>query len=213
MRIAASSLMLARRLRPRRSSSTAGPTTRAACTSPIRRRRRRRQGRAEKGLPERQHLHRERPDALRSCGRAMKNSPVTLYTAPVCRSPAPRRARAQRARRAVQGSAGRGRRHRQRGAEEGFRRALTVPTLVVGRSVHKGFEAGAYDALLDSARYPRAGVAAGARRRPRRRCPTAMSPPGAAREGGAGQARSRRAAAHAAPYAPGAPRAAERRRP
>jgi glutaredoxin len=32
-----------------------------------------------------------------------------------------------------------------------------VPTLVVGRSVHKGFEQGAYDALLDSARYPKAG--------------------------------------------------------
>jgi glutaredoxin len=33
-----------------------------------------------------------------------------------------------------------------------------VPTLVVGRSVHRGFEQGAYEALLDSARYPRAGV-------------------------------------------------------
>jgi glutaredoxin len=33
-----------------------------------------------------------------------------------------------------------------------------VPTLVVGRSVHRGFEQGAYDALLDSARYPKAGL-------------------------------------------------------
>jgi len=29
---------------------------------------------------------------------------------------------------------------------------------VVGRSLHKGFDQSAYDALLDSARYPRAGI-------------------------------------------------------
>ena len=33
-----------------------------------------------------------------------------------------------------------------------------VPVLMVGRSVQKGFEQGAFDALLDSARYPRAGL-------------------------------------------------------
>jgi len=33
-----------------------------------------------------------------------------------------------------------------------------VPTLVVGRSVHRGFEAESWEALLDSARYPRAGL-------------------------------------------------------
>jgi glutaredoxin len=33
-----------------------------------------------------------------------------------------------------------------------------VPTLVVGRSVHRGFEQASYDALLDSARYPKAGL-------------------------------------------------------
>jgi glutaredoxin len=33
-----------------------------------------------------------------------------------------------------------------------------VPTLMVGRSVHRGFEQAAYDALLDSARYPKAGL-------------------------------------------------------
>ena len=33
-----------------------------------------------------------------------------------------------------------------------------VPALVVGRSVHKGFQQDAFDALLDSARYPRAGI-------------------------------------------------------
>ena len=36
--------------------------------------------------------------------------------------------------------------------------ALEVPALIVGRSVQRGFEQGAFDALLDSAGYPRAGV-------------------------------------------------------
>ena len=36
--------------------------------------------------------------------------------------------------------------------------ALEVPTLLVGRSVQRGFEQGAFDALLDSAGYPKAGV-------------------------------------------------------
>ena len=44
-----------------------------------------------------------------------------------------------------------------------------VPTLVVGRSVHRGFEQGAYDALLDSARYPKAGLL-----RPRAQAPPAV---------------------------------------
>ena len=36
--------------------------------------------------------------------------------------------------------------------------ALEVPTLVVGRSSQRGFEQGAFDALLDSAGYPKAGI-------------------------------------------------------
>jgi glutaredoxin len=36
--------------------------------------------------------------------------------------------------------------------------ANEVPTLLVGRSVQRGFEPTAFDALLDSARYPRAGL-------------------------------------------------------
>ena len=36
--------------------------------------------------------------------------------------------------------------------------ALEVPTLVVGRSVQRGFEQGAFDSLLDSAGYPKAGI-------------------------------------------------------
>lgn len=37
--------------------------------------------------------------------------------------------------------------------------SLSVPAIRVGASVQKGFEQGAYDALLDSAGYPRAGIA------------------------------------------------------
>jgi len=36
--------------------------------------------------------------------------------------------------------------------------ASEVPTLVVGSSVHRGFEQGAFDSLLDTAGYPRAGI-------------------------------------------------------
>jgi glutaredoxin len=36
--------------------------------------------------------------------------------------------------------------------------ANQVPTLVVGSSVHKGYQRSAFDALLDSARYPREGL-------------------------------------------------------
>ncbi len=36
--------------------------------------------------------------------------------------------------------------------------AVEVPTLLVGRSVQRGFEQGAFDSLLDSAGYPRAGI-------------------------------------------------------
>ena len=33
-----------------------------------------------------------------------------------------------------------------------------VPTIVVGRSVHRGYTQEQYETLLDSARYPRAGL-------------------------------------------------------
>jgi len=36
--------------------------------------------------------------------------------------------------------------------------AAEVPTLQVGSSTHRGFEQGAFDSLLDSAGYPRAGI-------------------------------------------------------
>jgi len=89
---------------------------------------------------------------------AMKDFPVTLYTAPSCKEPC------EQARGALN----------RRGVpfkeilvwEEDTNLELKkltggtsdVPVLLVGRSVQKGFQQDAFDALLDSARYPRAGL-------------------------------------------------------
>jgi len=88
---------------------------------------------------------------------AMKEYPVTLYTSPICKEPCAE-ARAALNRRGVPfkevqvwEATGNEELQKVSGANQ-------VPTLVVGRSVHKGFEQAAYDALLDSARYPRAGI-------------------------------------------------------
>ena len=88
---------------------------------------------------------------------AMKEYPVTLYTSPVCKEPCAE-ARAALNRRGVpfkevQVWEATGNEELQKVSG-----ATQVPTLVVGRSVHKGFEQAAYDALLDSARYPRSGI-------------------------------------------------------
>jgi glutaredoxin len=88
---------------------------------------------------------------------AVKNFPVTLYTSPNCTDPC------SNARTVLN----------QRGVpfkevqvwDEQSNAALRqlasgrneVPVLVVGRSVHVGFQHGAYESLLDSARYPKAG--------------------------------------------------------
>jgi glutaredoxin len=89
---------------------------------------------------------------------AMKEFPVVLYTSPLCKEPC------ANARAALN----------QRGvpfrevqvwdvaSNEALKRVSgsnQVPTLVVGSSVQQGYEQGAFDALLDSARYPKAGVA------------------------------------------------------
>ncbi|MGH8686661.1 MAG: DUF4124 domain-containing protein [Burkholderiales bacterium] len=87
---------------------------------------------------------------------AAKNFPVTLYTAPSCAPCGLARSLLnsrgvpfrevsvvdQERRQALQAAAG----------------DLSVPSVVVGASVQKGFEAGAYNELLDTAGYPRAGI-------------------------------------------------------
>lgn len=87
---------------------------------------------------------------------AMKEYPVSLYTSPMCKDPC------QRAREHLN----------KRGvpfkevqvwdvsSNEELKRvsgSSQVPVLVVGASVHAGYGPGAFDELLDSARYPKAG--------------------------------------------------------
>jgi glutaredoxin len=88
---------------------------------------------------------------------AMKEYPVTLYTSPNCVDPC-KAARDLLNKRGVPFS------EVQVWEEEGnaeLKRVsgnTQVPTLKVGASVQSGYEATAYDALLDSAGYPGAGV-------------------------------------------------------
>ena len=90
---------------------------------------------------------------------AMREFPVVLYTAPSCKQPCSRARDALNRRgvpfREVQvwDEATNAELKKVSGANE-------VPTLVVGRSVSKGFQQAAFDALLDSARYPAAGTLA-----------------------------------------------------
>ena len=44
--------------------------------------------------------------------------------------------------------------------------AVEVPTLLVGRSTQRGFEQGAFDSLLDSAGYPKAGILSAGKQKP-----------------------------------------------
>jgi glutaredoxin len=88
---------------------------------------------------------------------ATKDFPVSLYTSPNCKEPcaSARTALNQRGVPFTEIQVWNEETNEQLKKVSG---ATEVPTLVVGRSVHRGFEQGAYDALLDSARYPRAGL-------------------------------------------------------
>lgn len=88
---------------------------------------------------------------------AMKEYPVTLYTSPICKEPCAE-ARAALNRRGVPFKEVQVWEAESNEELKKVSGANQVPTLVVGRSVHKGFDQSAYDALLDSARYPRTGI-------------------------------------------------------
>jgi glutaredoxin len=88
---------------------------------------------------------------------AMKDFPVTLYTSRNCATPCERARETLNKRgvpfKEVQVS--------NKESIEEFTRitgATEVPALVVGRSVQQGYQQEAFDVLLDSARYPRAGI-------------------------------------------------------
>jgi len=106
--------------------------------------------RADAGAPpEAQHPY--------ELAQAMKDFPVTLYTAPNCQDPCSR-ARELLNKRGVPF------REIQVTDKESIQElsrlsgSNQVPVLLVGKSVQKGFEQEAFDALLDSARYPRTGL-------------------------------------------------------
>src|SRR3954468_24863562 len=87
---------------------------------------------------------------------AARNFPVTLYTAPSCKEYCVA-ARALLNKRGVPFT-------EVQVADDASRQELkaasgddVVPTLVVGRSVHRGYAPDSYEALLDSARYPKTG--------------------------------------------------------
>jgi glutaredoxin len=105
---------------------------------------------------------------------AMKDFPVTLYTAPNCNEPCAKA-------RAALNNRGVPFKEIQvwdKESNQELRRvsgSAEVPVLVVGASVQKGYEQGAFDTLLDSARYPRAGVLP-ARNQPAPKPPEDVSP-------------------------------------
>jgi len=88
---------------------------------------------------------------------AMKDYPVALYTSPMCKEPC-QRARDHLNKRGVP--------FREIqvwdvDSNEELKRVSgtnQVPTVIVGGSVQKGYEISAFDELLDSARYPKAGA-------------------------------------------------------
>ena len=94
------------------------------------------------------------PYALRD---AQTKFPVTLYTAPSCKEPCAQ-ARAALNKRGVPFSEVQVWNEETNAKLKEISNSNEVPVLTVGRSVQKGFEQGAYDSLLDSAGYPRAGI-------------------------------------------------------
>ncbi len=136
---------------------------------------------------------------------AMKEFPVVLYTSPSCERPCAS-ARDALNRRAVPFREIQVWNQETNAELRSVSGASEVPTLLVGRSVQRGFEQGAYDSLLDSARYPRAGLLP-----PRTQGapppPAGYSPPGAQAQASK-PAAAKPAAEEPAPrgpYAPGAP--------
>ena len=132
---------------------------------------------------------------------AMREFPVTLYTAPSCKD-ACAMAREALNRRGVPF------REIQVWDKDSIQELVKVagnnqvPVLLVGRSMQKGFEQAAYDALLDSARYPRTGVLPA-------RSQAAPKPPETAEQRQARETEAAKAAEEPTPTGPYAPRVAK----
>lgn len=89
--------------------------------------------------------------------RLQKDFPVKLYTSPNCKEGC-EQARAALNRRGVPFAEVQVWNPETNDELKRVSGAAEVPTLMVGRSTNRGFEQGAFDALLDSAGYPRAGI-------------------------------------------------------
>jgi glutaredoxin len=89
--------------------------------------------------------------------RLQKDFPVTLYTSPNCKEGC-ELARAALNKRGVPFKEVQVWNAETNEELKKVSGAVEVPTLLVGRSTQRGYEQGAFDALLDSAGYPRAGV-------------------------------------------------------
>lgn len=89
--------------------------------------------------------------------RLQKDFPVTLYTSPSCKEGC-ELARAALNKRGIPFREVQVWNPETNEELKSVSGALEVPTLLVGRSAQRGFEQGAFDALLDSAGYPKAGL-------------------------------------------------------
>jgi glutaredoxin len=107
---------------------------------------------------------------------AIKDFPVTLYTSPICKEPCAQ-ARDALNKRGVPFKEVQVWEEDSNAELKRVTGSMEVPALVVGRSVHKGFQQSAFDALLDSARYPRTGILP-ARSQAAPKAPEEYVPPG-----------------------------------
>ena len=136
---------------------------------------------------------------------AMKDFPVVLYTSPSCKEPCAM-ARSSLNKRAVPFKEVLVWDDQTNEELKRVSGANDVPTLLVGRSVQRGFGQAAYDALLDSARYPRAGLLP-ARSQAAPPVPEGYQPPEAQAKAPTAEpvAPEPEEEAPRGPYAPGAP--------
>ena len=131
--------------------------------------------------------------------RLQKDFPVTLYTSPNCKEGCDLSRLALNRRgvpfKEVQVW--------DADSNEALKRATgggEVPALVVGRSVQRGFEQGAFDALLDSAGYPKSGVLPAGTQKAPGSPEGSVSPADAAAKAAASPAKAEAAPQKAGPY-------------
>jgi glutaredoxin len=128
---------------------------------------------------------------------ATRDFPVTLYTSPNCNEPCAL-ARGLLNKRAVPFKEVQVWDEKSNEELKRVSGGDDVPTLVVGRSVHRGYAEAGYDALLDAARYPRAGLLPS-------REQAAPAPPGGYNAAPEAPKPAAEAPAPRGPYAPKAP--------